>query len=292
MPDVYHTPGKITQPSAACVVVTLDNVANGWEQWLLLSSDRHHDSERCDRELEKRHLEKAKERGALVIDAGDIFDACQGKFDPRRSYSNLRPEYKVDNYLDAVVSDAAKFYAPYAGNILLIGRGNHDQAILKNNGVDLVSNLVHDINTISGTQVVAGGYGGWVRFQLVIQKTRRASVNLKYFHGSGGGGPVTRGVISTNRQAVYTPDADIVLNGHTHDAWLMPISRERLSERGAVSQDLSWYVRTPTYANDYGDGTGGWHVETWKPPKPKGCAWVRMYFENNAVRIACEMEIE
>jgi hypothetical protein len=241
--------------------------------------------------LEKLHLDKALERNALIIDGGDLFDAMQGKYDPRRSYSGLRPEYKVDTYLDAIVQDAADFYAPYAKNILLLGRGNHDQGIIKNNGVDLISNLAFSLNGRKGANVTAGGYGGWVRFMFTIQKTRRTSLNLKYFHGAGGGGPVTRGVIQTNRQAVYLPDADIVMNGHTHDAWLMPISRERLTDGGVVCQDLSWYVRTPTYATDYGDGTGGWHVETWKPPKPKGCAWVKLSFDENKIRVHAEMDI-
>lgn len=43
------------------------DVKAGWEQWVLLSSDRHHDSRWCDRDLEIEHLEKAKScRGCLI----------------------------------------------------------------------------------------------------------------------------------------------------------------------------------------------------------------------------------
>lgn len=65
--------------------VKFDNISAGWEQYILLSSDRHHDSKWTDRDLELEHLEKAKERNAYVIDVGDMFDVMQGKFDPRRS---------------------------------------------------------------------------------------------------------------------------------------------------------------------------------------------------------------
>jgi hypothetical protein len=288
---LYSTVPTIDRKSANVLTVQFKDVADGWEQWLLLSSDRHHDSARCDRDLERAQLEKAKERNALCIDAGDLFDAMQGKFDPRRSYTGLRPEYKVDTYLDEIVADAAKFYGPYAKNFILMGRGNHDQGIIKNNGVDLISNLVNRLNTDHAGHVTAGGYGGWVKFLFVIQKTVRSSINLKYFHGAGGGGPVTRGVIQTNRQAVYLPDADIVLNGHTHDGWIMPISRERFNQLGKISQDVSWYIRTPTYADDYGDGSTGWHVERWGAPKPKGCVWVRLYYKNHAINIEPVLDI-
>lgn len=269
---VQHTSGNV-------LTVTFPYVHSGWEQWILLSSDRHHDSKSADRELEIEHLEKAKERNAYVIDVGDIFDAMQGKFDPRRSYGDLRPEYKLDNYLDEIVADAAKFYGPYAERFLVMGRGNHESAILKNNSVDLISNLVHRLNSDYAGTVQAGGYGGWVKFMFKISGTQSVSKNLKYFHGAGGGGPVTRGVIQSNRQAVYLPDADIVVNGHTHDAWYVPIQRERISEQGVVSQDIQHHIRTTSYKDEYKQGAGGWHVETWKPPKPIGAAWLRFSWE-------------
>jgi predicted phosphodiesterase len=281
----YTTEPVIEKTSANVLTVRFDNVSTGWGRKILLTSDRHHDSVHCDRKLEKKHLDQALEDNALIIDVGDLFDAMQGKFDPRRSYDNLRPEYKSNTYLDDIVTDGGLFYAPYAKNWLVVGRGNHDQTVLKNCGTDLISNLVYRMNAEGGGDAQAGGYGGWIRFLFVVNKTRRMSVKLKYYHGSGGGGPVTRGVIQTNRQAVYLPDADIVVNGHTHDAWTVPIARERLSDKGFVGKDVCWYVRTPTYQEDYGDGSGGWHVERGGPPKPKGCGWIQLFYENERMKI-------
>lgn len=259
--------------------VNFPYVHAGWEQYILLTSDRHHDSKWTDRELEIEHLQAAKARNAYVIDVGDVFDAMQGKYDKRRSYRDLRPEYTVENYLDEIVKDAAEFYSPFADNFLVIARGNHEQSILKNNGVDLTSNLVHRLNSDNKANVQAGYYGGWVKFHFQIGGTQRVSKNLKYFHGAGGGGPVTRGVIQTNRQAVYLPDADIVVNGHTHDSWHVPIQRERISDKGTIYQDMQHHIRTASYKDEYRDGGDGWHVETWKPPKPIGSCWLRFYYE-------------
>lgn len=282
---------EIEHVSRNVLAVRFLYVHSGWEQYILLTSDRHHDSKWTDRDLELEHLEEAKRRNAYVIDVGDLFDVMQGKYDPRRSYRDLRPEYTVENYLDEIVEDAAKFYEPYADRFLLIGRGNHEQAVLKNNGVDLISNVVHRLNAAARTKIQAGYYGGWVRFLFSIGGTQKESKNLKYFHGAGGGGPVTRGVIQTNRQAVYLPDADIVVNGHTHDAWHVPIQRERLSEAGVVYQDVQDHIRTASYKDEYRDGGDGWHVETWKPPKPIGACWLRFYHECKNRRARVKVEV-
>lgn len=258
------------------LVFYFDHVDCNWEQWVLLSSDRHHDNPHCDRELELEHLQQAEERDAIILDFGDLFCAMQGKYDPRKSYDDIRPEDKGEDYIDRIVKHAADFYGPYAHRFGLIGKGNHETAILKHNSVDLTNNLVHRLNSDYGGRCVVGGYGGWVRFRLTVNKTKSMTLNLKYHHGSGGGGEVTKGVIQTNRQAVYQPDAHIVVNGHTHDGWIVPLARERLSDKDIPSRDLLHFVRTPGYKNEYGDGSSGFANEKWRPPRPLGAVWLRL----------------
>jgi len=269
--------------------VHFKDVRLGWEQWLMLMSDRHFDSVRCDRAMMKRQLDLAKKRNALVLDFGDFFDAMNGRYDPRRSYVDMRPEYlRATSYLQAIVDDASQFLRPYAAHLLLMGRGNHDQSVRKNSDYDLISALVtqlnHNLERDKKKQVVqVGGYGGWVKFNFTLQKTQQESIKLYYHHGAGGGGPVTRGVIQSNRQAVYLPDADIIVNGHTHDNWYLPIRRARLSQAGVPYLDYQHHIRIPPASEDYGDGDEGWHVERWGAPKPKGCVWVRFYYEAKSI---------
>ena len=259
-------------------VTMTPNVTLGWEQWFLLSTDRHHDNAHTDHGMEKRHLEQAAERGAGVIDAGDLHCAMQGKWDRRQDRCALREEYQGGDYLDALVRESAKFYQPYAKNWIVMGRGNHEQAIYKHHETDLTERTVQAMRTLDpDSPVTAGGYGGWVIFRIQRASTSHI-VRLKYYHGAGGGGPVTRGVIQTARMAVYLPDADIVLTGHTHDAWMVPIARERCSARGKLSHDEQLHIRAGTYKDEYGDGHSGWHVETMKPPKPLGAWWLRFFF--------------
>ena len=250
----------------------------GWERWFLLSSDRHHDNAHTDHGMERRHLQEALEKQAGIVDAGDLHCAMQGKFDPRQDRSALREEYQGGDYLDALVRESAKFYQPYAKNWIVIGRGNHEQSILRRHETDLTERTAQAIKMLEPeSPVVAGGYGGWVIFRVTRGKNTHI-VRLKYFHGAGGGGPVTRGVIQTNRMAVYLPDADIILTGHTHDTWLVPIARERCTARGRLAHDEQVHIRAGTYKDEYQDGYSGWHVETMKPPKPMGAWWLRFYF--------------
>jgi hypothetical protein len=242
---------------------------------LLLSSDRHHDSLFCNRDLEERHLKEAKRREALIIDAGDLFDAMQGRYDPRRSYEDLRPEYKVEKYYDVVEEDAVSFYTPYKDNFLVFGRGGHEQSITRHANTDLNSRLVGDLRKL-GSQCVSGGFGGWVVLFFGTNSGHRQSIKIKYNHGSGSEAPVTKGVIQTNRQAVYLPDADIVLNGHNHNEYVLSMKRERINSMGNLFFDLVHFVRTPGYKNDYNDGSEGFEVERMMNPKPQGAIWVNI----------------
>jgi len=281
----------ITSISNNVITVRFEDVNTGWEQLILLSSDEHHDSPFCERQLEKKHLEEAIEKKAIIFKGGDTFDAMQGHKDPRASYDQLDPELKKDNYFDAVVDFNAKFYAPYAGNIVMLGKGNHETSVMRHHNIDLIDRLVYKLNMETKSNIHVGGYGGWVRFLFTINKTKRFSLNMKYFHGAGGDAPVTRGVIQTARQAVYLPDADIVWNGHNHNEYAMPIQRERISMGGKLYQDCQWHVRTPGYKNGYQDGSRGFEVESGMPPKPLGCVWLQMYCEDNKIKIKAIQDV-
>jgi len=282
--EPYH----IVRTAPNVLTVHFEGITADWEQWLLLSSDRHHDNINCNRKLEKKHLDQALERNALIFDFGDLFCAMQGKYDPRSSMDEIRPEDAGEDYLDRIVKHAAADYAPYVHHWVLLTQGNHETGIIKRHHHSLTSALKAQLNSDYGGAVHTGGFGGWVRFLFTINKTKRASVRLKYYHGSGGSdAQVTRGVIQTNRQAVYLPDADIVVNGHNHSSYVLPIARERLSERGAIHRDIVWFVRTPGYKDEYGDGSRGWAVERGQPPKPLGACWVR-FFIIDSYRVGIE----
>lgn len=251
---------------------------------LFLTSDLHIDSVYCNRDALISDFEEAKRRNAMIFLLGDVFDAMQGRFDPRRSLDELRPEYRRNDYYDYVVKDVAKLLKPYAENIMLITPGNHETAVLKNASLSLIDRLVYAMNLEHGGHVLQGGYGGWVRINLHYGKNgHRTSIKMKYHHGFGGDAPVTRGVIHTNRQNVYIKDADIIVNGHNHNAYYVPIVSETLSNSGKVVFQTTHHIRTPGYKQEYGDGTQGWAVEKGFVPKPIGGAFVQYEVHRHGV---------
>lgn len=248
-----------------------------WQQYVLLSADRHHDSPKTLWDLEKKHLEQARERGAIIVDGGDLFCAMQGKFDKRASKEDIRAEHLGGNYLDRLVEEATEFYRPYKEHFAVIGRGNHDEAILKRHETDLVGRLCENLGAH------AGGYRGWVRFMFEKETTGGfKSVTLFYTHGpsGGGGGEVTKGTIRTARRAVYLPDADIVFSGHIHEAWVLEIPRFRINQAHQVYQDTQYHVQCATYKQEFSTGARGWANEREMPPKPLGAWWLKFYYDD------------
>jgi len=254
----------------------------GCEQRVLLQSDVHWDNPKCDRDKFERHLQEAKQHDAPIIDAGDFFCAMQGKWDKRSNKNDLRPEHQKADYLDSLVSTADQYLSPYRDLLTIRADGNHETSILKRHETSLTERLVERLRCRGGTPIVKGGYSGFVVFDIVTQSTRHQSFKLHYLHGHGGGGAVTRGVIQSNRHAVYLADADIVWTGHTHDAWMLPIARVRLSpENDRVVHSNQYHISTPGYKEEWADGYGGWHVERGAPPKPTGAVWLQFKYLKN-----------
>jgi hypothetical protein len=243
---------------------------------VLLLSDLHWDNPKCDRVLLKKHLDQALEGQHDVHFNGDTFCCMAGKFDPRRSKEGIRPEHNVNNYLDAIVNDAIEWFKPYAHLIKVVGYGNHETAILKNLESDLIQRFVFGLNRECGTEIEAGGYGGWIVYQFLDGKVLRKAFKIKYFHGSGGGGPVTRGVIQFNRMSSFIEGADMIWMGHVHECNEVIYTNEVLNRNNSVELRNILMVRTATYKEEYNSGLGGWHVERGATPKPLGGRWLEM----------------
>jgi predicted phosphodiesterase len=265
------------------VRVCVTSPQNDWEQWFLLRSDAHHDSAKCQRDLERQHLDEAVKKNAGVIDAGDVFDAMQGRQDKRGGKAQIRPEYLTGDYFDVIVRDAADFYEPYAHHFILFGQGNHESSVREKNEIDLVSRLVGALNDRTGAHISTSGYTGWVQFKFQRHK-ERTSRNFWYTHGYGGDSPVTQGMTNAYRERTYIENADVMMSGHSHNSFVFDAVRLRLNSAGVVERRVLWYVHTPTYQDDYGDGRGGWAIRKGMAPKPLGAYWLRFHWDKRGLQ--------
>lgn len=275
---------KIEQPNRSVLTIKHKYKA-GWEQWYLLQSDHHRDNPKCDTKLLLKHLNQAKEYNAQVLMFGDYFCAMQGKSDKRHNKGDVKVEHKRKDYFDALIETEIKFLSPFKNNIALIATGNHESAVLQRNETDLIKRLVEGLN-YKGGNVYKGGYGGYVKFMFEREgsASNRSSIVLKYRHSGGSLGGATKGVAGVDKMAKDFPDADIVVTGDNHEAWLVDVVRETVNASGKIVLKEQTHVKTPTYKEEYGDGYGGWHVERNAPPKPLGGMWLRFYVESDEIK--------
>jgi hypothetical protein len=163
--------------------------------------------------------------------------------------------------------------------------GNHEASILDRHGVDLLQNLANELNTQAKANVSVGGISGYVRFVFHRggSNGRSQSKTLWYHHGGTPGGPVTRGVVQTSRRAVFVSDADIVITGHQHSSYIVPIARIKLSKSNRVEKSEQVHIQVPGYKDEFDDGASGWANLREHPPRSKGSCWVRFVVDNDRI---------
>jgi hypothetical protein len=248
----------------------------GIEVKIAMLSDLHWDNPHCDRDMLKRHLDYCLAENIPVMINGDMFCLMQGRGDNRRNKSDIRPEHNNARYLDSIVETAIEWFLPYAHIIKLIGYGNHETSIIKFQETDILQRFVDLLNYKAGSNIQTGGYGGWlvVRQSSNKNNTTSFSTKIKYFHGSGGGGIVTKGAINLTRALETYENFDVFSMGHIHENSCRNDVRDTLEQHPnsgyTLKQKQLHLMLTGTYKEEYGDGSQGWHVERGAPIKPLG----------------------
>lgn len=249
-------------------------ILSGKEVKIAMLSDLHWDNPKCDWKLLKRDLDYCLENNIPVMINGDFFCLMQGRGDKRGNKSDIRPEHNNAKYLDSIVETAVEWFSPYAHIISVIGYGNHETAIIKYQETDILQRFVDLLNYKNGSNVYTGGYGGWLIVRQNVYSNIFTTFKVKYFHGSGGGGVVTKGALNLTRALEMYEDFDVFTMGHIHEN----ASRNDVRETTAFNAKNGYkhvhknihLMLTGTYKEEYGDGSKGWHVERGAPVKPTG----------------------
>ena len=259
---------------------------------IAMLSDIHWDNPKCDRELLKNNLDYCKEHNIPVMINGDMFCLMQGRGDNRRNKSDIRPEHNNAKYLDSIVETAVEWWTPYADILTVIGYGNHETGIIKYQETDVLARFVKLMNHENDSNIYAGGYGGWLVINQGMSPKSdtdleedspdyrkkekwgtRLTTKVRYFHGSGGGGVVTKGALNLTRALEMYEGFDVFTMGHIHENAARNDVRDRIV-RGRANyrheQKQLHLMLTGTYKEEYGDGSKGWHVERGAPVKPLG----------------------
>ena len=245
-----------------------------WKFRCLLTSDRHIDSPDSDWDLQKEHLNQAREIDAPICDAGDLFDAIQGKNDKRRAKSGVKERYNTCTYVDDLVDQTAEDLKPWADLFAVFLSGNHEQSLIDHLETSIMNRMLERLRFMTGHSIHHGGYGASIAFAFVDESGKTRTECMWMEHGAGGGGPVTGDLIAMYRKATYLPDFSIVASGHTHDKAYRVLQRLRRSYNGKLYEDSIHLVKLATYKNEFQNGYHGWHARRGAAPKPTGAWWL------------------
>lgn len=248
---------------------------------LLIVSDIHFDSLKCDHESLKHHFDQIKAKDGQIIIAGDLLDVMGTYRDPRSKPQEINPVYyqKGRSYLDLVVEDIVEFLKPYKDNILLISEGNHESNIKRRHDTDVLERIVWSLNQSEGSKVYKGQYAGWIHFQIRRKGSKTTqSFTLNYHHGKGGNAKRSKGILYSQLDAMEHPDADMIVSGHDHNKIYDPSNvRRRICTRtGRTYHDTVHWLKTGSYkrSSDY----EGWEVQKGFMPKRMGGWFVDLDF--------------
>ncbi len=245
-------------------------VEGKWGETLpfFFTSDVHYDHPLCNRKVLKKHFDecKAENRGIFIF--GDLNDAMQGREDRRRSIDEWRPEYRATNYFDVITTEASNFLSNYAEIVRFISKGNHELSVLDHNQIDLIQRIVGELRVKHKSPVIAGDYWGWIKIYFDIGGHKQ-SKDIYFSHGRGGSAPVTRGVIDTNRISVWN-NADIVILGHNHQVYDVPIKTVSLTNAGNIVHKVMYHLRSPGYLEEYKKSDRGYSCLKMFSPHPIG----------------------
>jgi hypothetical protein len=239
-------------------------------------SDIHWDNPKCDWNLLKHDLDYCLKNEIPIMFNGDTFCLMQGAYDPRKMKGDIRPEHNNARYFDSIIETAVDFFLPYANLLTVVGYGNHETSIIKRQETDVIQRFVTLLNYKAGSNVMTGGYGGWLIVnQLVKAKSNiTQATKIKYFHGSGGGGLVTKGALNLTRAMEMYEGYDVFTMGHIHENSARNDVRDSINfhpSKGYYFNHKQIHsMITGTYKEEYIDGLYGWHVERGAPMKPVG----------------------
>lgn len=211
---------------------------------LALFSDIHFDSPDCDRETLKKHLDYCLKDGRYILINGDFFDMIILGDRKRATPHHIT---NTDNQLNVKLNEAYEFLKPYQKNILFFGRGNHEESIMKYNGLDVLEMLTTMLNMGSEHKILYGNYTNFLRFTFKEKNRNEYNYDIYAHHGCGGSAPATKGMLDFGALAKGI-NADLIWISHKHNSLIdysAPVMH--IDRNGDVILKNRQCVETPSY---------------------------------------------
>jgi hypothetical protein len=213
---------------------------------LALFSDTHMDSSDCDLILLGKHLDFCVKDNRYILFDGDLVDGILLGDRKRATPHHIT---NTDNQLNVKLNQIYEFLKPYQKNILFIGRGNHEESIMKYNGLDVLEMITTMLNMGQEHKILYGNYANFLRFTFKEQgkNMRQYHYDIYAHHGCGGSAPATKGMLDFSALTKGI-NADLIWIGHKHNSLIdysAPIMH--IDQNGEVILKNRQCIQTPSY---------------------------------------------
>ena len=228
----------------------------GQEFNLKVINDVHIGNVACDKKAFLAYL-KDSDDNTYFIGIGDLFDAIIVK-DPRYQKSSDSSDdkdgKKRDDIVDVQVNRGEDILRPYRKRILGLGMGNHENAVVRYSGSNMIKRLCRRLG------VDELGYSGLMKLVFSDKGSRGRTLIIRYHHGWGGGSRTQGADLTKFSKDMAYWDADLFLYGHVHKKQDDKIARLGLSGKKLIARDKVISI-CGTFLRTYLDGTDATYGE-------------------------------
>jgi len=171
----------------------------------------------CDEKALKEFYSD-KRRNVYFVDLGDWFDAIAPR-DPRYRRASVKAT-PTDALMNEALDISTAILYPQRKRIIGLGRGNHDDRILRDYGVDLVRLLLERLGGETRADPAAFprslGYSWGLTLRFRGETGGGRTLRIRGHHGWGGGSRTQGADLTKYAREAAGWDADVFVYGHVH----------------------------------------------------------------------------
>lgn len=172
-------------------------------------ADVHIGNRWCDTKKFKEYVAD-NDPNTYFVGVGDMIDAVIVKDEKRYKKSSDGSPQHEDAILDYQIKELETILEPVKSNIIALGIGNHEEAIVKHCSTNPVKTMCSNLGAMYG------GYNYFLKLILHENGARVRPVTFFVHHGWSGGSRTAGGDITKFTNAFGNYDADVFLVGHVH----------------------------------------------------------------------------
>ena len=205
--------------------------------------DVHLGNAYCDKQAFIKYLADS-DKNTHFMGGGDLLDSIIVT-DPR--FEKHADATEKTAILDEQVDMAVNLLWPYRDRIIGIGRGNHENEVIRRHGTDLAWRVCEKLDC------EYLGYSGFITLRLRTKSGGGRTIKIKWHHGWGGGARTQGADLTKYSHDTKHWEADIFLYGHVHKKQMDKIQRSGVVGTRHISKPQHIAI-CGTFLKTYADG--------------------------------------